>query len=690
MSNITASSKSPQLTDQTQLGSKLIITLKQNFIDFWQIGISFLLIMVLLRGIETWTIFNIHTLEQNPSKIALQGLIFDMEWSFYILGILFLTYLTLGQILPKFTFILIRILLTGLLILQAGLFFYFTKMLLPLGEDLYAYSISDIIATVKASGELNLKNLILIGIALPLAYFIAGFGKYVPITFTFSWILTIACYSYIIIYNLSGFDNRKYTSELENFLTVNKSYYFYNQSYNYFASREYIYFDFFLADFKQEGLIFNKSYIDPEFPFLHENNYPDVLSPFFDSLQNKPDIVFVIVEGLGKAYSGEDAYLGSFTPFLDSLSNHSLYWKNGMSTTGRTFGVLVGLFGSLPFAQKGFMDLAPEFPQHLTLLSLLKSNGYHTNYHIGADKAFDNVGAFLSYQEVDRILDISSFDPDFEETPSRNGFSWGYPDKAMFENGMRKLPKDLIQPQLSIFQTQTSHDPFIIPNEEKYFKMLDEYMVNTLKAEANQRQNYLNYRSMYASILYVDEAIKEFFEEYKKMPRFNETIFIITGDHRLPEVPMSTTIDRFHVPILIYSPLLKSPQRFHGLTTHFDVTPTLLSFLNNQIPLELPSLVSWKGYVMDTSRTFQSQKATPLMRNKNQLIDFIDGEYVISDEQLFQMSDNLNLDPIYDNVIKEKMKGQFKTYKASNAIATGANRLLPDSLMKYHPSWKIK
>ena len=78
------------------------------------------------------------------------------------------------------------------------------------------------------------------------------------------------------------------------------------------------------------------------------------------------------------------------------------------------------------------------------------------------------------------------------------------------------------------------------------------------------------------------------------------------------------------------------------------------------------------------------------MRNKNQLIDFIDGEYVISDEQLFQMSDNLNLDPIYDNVIKEKMKGQFETYKASNAIATGANRLLPDSLMKYHPSWKIK
>lgn len=689
MSDHSTTTTSP-LTDEPQLGSKLIFTLRHNFIKFWQIGLSFVFIILLLRLVETWTIFKMHTLEQDPLEITLRGIFFDLEWSFYILGFLFLIYLTLGQIFPKFTFITIRVALTFLLILQAGLFFYFTKMLLPLGEDLYAYNVSDIIATIKASGELNAKNLVIIGIALPLAYFIAGFGKYIPISFTFSWVFSVICYLYILFFNISGIQDRKYTSELDNFLTVNKSYYFYNQSYNYFSARDYIYFDFFLADFKQEGLIFNKTYIDQEYPFLHENNYPDVLSPFFDSLQSKPDIVFVIVEGLGKAYSGEDAYLGSFTPFLDSLSQHSLYWKNGMSTTGRTFGVLVGLFGSLPFAQKGFMDLSPEFPNHLTLFSLLKSNGYQTNYHIGADKAFDNVGSFLEYQEVDRILDISSFDPDFEETPSRNGFSWGYPDKAMFQNGLRKLPKNLDQPQFSVFQTQTSHDPFIIPDEQKYFNMLDNYLTNTLNASGTQRQNYLNYQSMYASILYVDDAIKEFFEIYKKLPRYSETIFIITGDHRLPEVPMATTIDRFHVPIMIFSPLIKKPQRFHGLSTHFDVTPTLLSFLGKQTSLELPSLVAWKGYVMDTSRSFSSQKSTPLMRNKNQLIDYLDGEFVISDEQLFQMSDNLNLDPIYDNVIKERLKKQFETYKASNAIATGTNKIIPDSLMNYHPSRRFR
>jgi len=676
------------MTANANIGSDLILTIKRDFIRFWQTGLAFLILLLIFRLIETWVVFEMHSLEQNQASTALKGLIFDLEWSFYILGILFLAFFTIGRFFNEVSFVLIRIILTLFILLQLILFFYFTKMLIPLGNDLYAYSLNDIIATMKASGELNLKNIILIGLGLPLAYIIAGFGRFIPINFNFSGIFTIICFSFIIGFNLSGLDNKKYNSEIDRFLLVNKSYYFYNQSFDYFAGRDYIYFDFFLNDIKQDGLIMEKTYVNSEFPFLHKNNYPDVLSPFFDSLTQKPDIVFVIVEGLGKAYSGENAYLGSFTPFLDSLSNHGLYWKNGLSTSGRTFGVLTGIFGSLPFAQKGFMEMSPDFPKHLSLISILKHNGYFVNYHIGADKSFDNVGSFLAYQGVDRILDIHSFDPDFEETPSRNGFSWGYPDKAMFQNGMRKIPKDTSLVQLSIFQTQTSHDPFIIPNEQRYFAILDQYLNNTLKVSAAQKKTFMKYKSMYASILYADESVKEFFDAYKKMPRYNQTIFIITGDHRLPEVPLASSIDRFHVPILIYSPLLKISKRFSGVTSHFDITPTLLAYLDKQLQLDLPSLVAWKGYVMDTSQSFQSRKMLPFMRNKNQVMDFIEGIYMISDEELFLISDNMNLDPIYDNVIKEKLKSQFGNYKASNILATGSNKIIPDSLMKYHPTRK--
>jgi uncharacterized sulfatase len=331
------------------------------------------------------------------------------------------------------------------------------------------------------------------------------------------------------------------------------------------------------------------------------------------------------------------------------------------------------------------MEQAPDFPAHLTLLSLLKHNGYQVNYHIGADKKFDNVGQFLSYQGVDRILDLTSFDPDFKETPSKSGFSWGYPDKAMFENGMRKIPRDSTRASLSIFQTQTSHDPFLIPDEQRYFRLLDDYLDQTLRISPAKKPNYLKYQSMYASILYVDEAIREFFKAYREMPRYENTIFIITGDHRLPEIPLATSIDRFHVPIMVFSEKISRPKRMHGVTTHFEITPSLLAFLKNRYDLELPRLVAWKGYVMDTSATFQANISHPLMRNKNQLVDFLSNEYFLSDNQLFQLVDNLGLEPISDPQAKEKLIRDFEAYKNSNRFATDNNRIIPDSLYRYIP-----
>jgi uncharacterized sulfatase len=255
----------------------------------------------------------------------------------------------------------------------------------------------------------------------------------------------------------------------------------------------------------------------------------------------------------------------------------------------------------------------------------------------------------------------------------------------MFANGMRKIPRDSVQASLSIFQTQTSHDPFLIPDEQKYFQLLDEYLDKTLKIPASQKPNYLKYQSMYASILYVDEAIREFFEEYRKMPKYENTIFIITGDHRLPEIPLATSIDRFHVPIMIFSEKISRPKRMPAVTTHFEITPTLLAFLQNRYDLELPSLVAWKGYVMDTASTFQSNVSHPLMRNKNQLVDFISNEYFLSDNQLYQLVDNMGMEPITDQRTKEQLTREFETYKNSNRFATDNNRIIPDSLYSYIP-----
>ena len=80
----------------------------------------------------------------------------------------------------------------------------------------------------------------------------------------------------------------------------------------------------------------NNIFINPSYPFLHKETSPDVLSTYFNLQKEKPNFVFIIVEGLGREFSGNNSLLPSATPFLDSLSIQGLSWNNCFSTSQRT------------------------------------------------------------------------------------------------------------------------------------------------------------------------------------------------------------------------------------------------------------------------------------------------------------------------------------------------------------------
>lgn len=269
------------MSTQAQIRSDLLSNLKLSFINFWKIGIPFLLVFMVSRIVETKAVFGIHDLPFEKSTILIPGFFSDLLWAFYVLGFLLIIYILLGFVFPKFGKIAIKSSATLLILLQAGLIFYFTKMLLPLGEDLYAYSVSDVFATVKASGEFNVLNLGASILAFGIIYGIISTGKWLPLNFNTAMAFTIACYGFIIVLNLIPLENRQDRGEIEKNLIVNKSQYFYNQSYNYFTNRDYLFFDFYLSPPTKANLLVEKVFVEPNYPFLHQNNYPDVLSPYF-------------------------------------------------------------------------------------------------------------------------------------------------------------------------------------------------------------------------------------------------------------------------------------------------------------------------------------------------------------------------------------------------------------------------
>ncbi len=421
-----------------------------------------------------------------------------------------------------------------------------------------------------------------------------------------------------------------------------------------------------------------------DYPFLHTETTPDLLAPFFKSDTQAPNIVVIIVESLGRAYSGKDAYLGSFIPFLDSLMTRSLYWENCLSTSGRTFSVIPSLTASLPFGEKGFADLGDKMPDHLSLISLLrKSAAYSSSFYYGGDPKFDDMELFLKHQGEVKIVGIRDFGPDYKQLPAdQNGYSWGFGDRDIFRKYLSDLKANEKERRVDLMLTLAMHNPFMVPDQTHYNELVEKRMSTDKLSEEAKKYNR-QYLPQFASILYFDDALRYFFQEFSKMKSFEHTIFVITGDHRMPEIPISTQLDRFHVPLVIYSPMLKQGVKFSSMVTHYDVTPSLLALFKNRLNLTLPTLTSWIGHGLDTQISFRNLNSYPLKRNTGELTDYLSGTHFLSGTTLYKISPDLNIEPENNPELNDQLQKQFSNYKAKNNFATRGNQVIPDSLKKY-------
>jgi len=192
-----------------------------------------------------------------------------------------------------------------------------------------------------------------------------------------------------------------------------------------------------------------------------------------------------------------------------------------------------------------------------------------------------------------------------------------------------------------------------------------------------------NYQQQFSTVLYFDDALRYFFSEFRKLPSFNNTIFVITGDHRMPEVPISTQLDRFHVPLVIYSPMIKKPTKFSSLVTHFDITPSLLAMLDADSIISRPKAAAWIGHGLDDEEDFRVANDYPLMRNKNEILDFIDGERMLANKVIYQVYENMNIETVDEPDREKELEAKLNNFLLKNNHAIKNNKLIPDSLKVY-------
>lgn len=672
-----------QAADQPKVKTSVLLWNKvqqatSSFVAGWIIAA---IIFILIRSYEAISNGMMHGYGKLFASSFLYGIGNDIGFLVQLSVPLYILY-TLVYVLHKKTAnILFATIIAALCVIQVALVQYFLNTLVLLGGDVWTYSWADIKQTVAASGSffqsiitLVLCVVIVAGIfILLLRYIRTG----IKLSFAILGILLLADFvNPVKILSASNIEGNEY----EKNLVFNKSYFFYNASLEHFFPSAVDIGNYVAVNKVDEGL----KYIDEaQYPFLRSDETPDVLSPFFDSSSAKPNIVILIVEGLGRAFTNKGAYLGNFTPFLDSLSGHSLYWENFLSEGGRTFAVLPSLLGSLPFAKNGFNELGDNMPNHLSLLSLLKYNGYNTSFYYGGDASFDKMNIFLNKNKIGNIHDLHTFPTNYSKLPaSDDGFSWGYGDKELYRRYFETSPA-ADTPSLSVLLTIATHSPFLV-NDQGYYDSRFEQRINELGFNEERRKEVKMYKPQFASILYCDDALRGFFTAYTKRPDFANTIFLITGDHRMPEIPMSNKIDRYHVPLIMYSPLLKRSAIFKSVSAHFDIAPSLLSFLRNRYMMDIPRIASWVGTGIDTSRNFRNIHTYPLMQTKDNISDFISGDKMMNGLSLFNIDAAMDLEPINDAAAAKKLNTELLKFKQKNNGIIEGKKLIPDTLYRHY------
>ncbi len=629
--------------------------------NFTRISLALFPALLLLRVYEFLIVRAGHVLPQGVGGIVFRGLRSDLLLTLWTAALLTVPVIALAQWYPRagrwlHRAILVIVLLAGIALVQ-----YFAITFVPLGADLFGYSGSDIRETAMAShgiGFLTLLPLLLLGAAL---WYLTILATRIEIS-NFGLIVFFSALACVVVFREQlSLKLNDFRSQGDYFLAENKLVYFAGKTAAYVRVQRSS-----ASDSRLSG-----------FPLLRPAVYDDVLGPFLNPTVQKPNLVFVIIEGLGRDFVGAGAYFGGFMPFIDSLAKRSLYWENFLSTTGRTFGVLPSLFGSLPYAGNGFMDLGSRMPSHLSLLSLVKKNGYRTSFFTGANGQFELIDGFMDRQGISEFVDESRFGPLIERQPaSAGGVSWGFGDRESFLRSFEIMGKESARPRLDIYMTITTHEPFIPPQGSEY-RMEFERRLAALPIEAGRREEFRKYAGIFATLLYTDDALRYFFTEYAKRADFARTIFFITGDHRLIPIPPRSRIDRFHVPFLIFSPLLKEPRRFSSVSSHLDVTPTVLAFLHNNYDVELPDSVHWLGIGIDTATLFRNVHRLALMPNKNQLDGYLDGEIFLSGDQLFRLDGHFNLRELNDAPVRERLRGELERYKEVSRFVMSGEHLYP-------------
>lgn len=283
-----------------------------------------------------------------------------------------------------------------------------------------------------------------------------------------------------------------------------------------------------------------------------ENTYPLLNEATFK--KGTPDILIVIMESFASDIMPSMGSYKDVAVCLDSIAQQSILFTRFYANSFRTDRGMVSILSGYPAQPTTSIMRYPRKTSQLPSIArnLAKYKNYKTTYYYGGDADFCNMRSYLVSQGYQHIISDANFP--IEDKLSK----WGVPDHILAAKMMEdiKAQQNEKRPMLRILQTSSSHEPFEVP----YHRVKD------------KRLN---------AFAYTDSVMGAIVREYRKLPRWKNTLIVFVPDHvgGYKENLNDHDRSRYQIPLILAGGVISRPMKVGIIGSQHDIAATLLGQL---------------------------------------------------------------------------------------------------------------
>lgn len=319
----------------------------------------------------------------------------------------------------------------------------------------------------------------------------------------------------------------------------------------------------------------------------------DVSSSVVTGAQEQFNVAIIVLESTSaSALSHYSGITPPTTPFLDELIKDSLLVETAQVVVPHTSKALVAIHcGIEPHLSLYTFESVMGVPVEC-LPKWLSQAGYNTAFFQSPTAHYENRTGLVEHLGFAEFYPLESLDTEgFERV---NYF--GYEDNILL-NPSKEWLKKQEDPFLVTYLTGTTHHSYKVPEgfEKSHY------------SDHEKTNEYLN------TVRYLDQFVKELIDGYKEVGAYENTIFVIVGDHgesMCEDTPICYHSNVMHdialqVPLIVHAPKLGIKGTVEEVMSQASVVATLAELLGFELKIEgeknFPSFLKPNGSVAFTS-----------------------------------------------------------------------------------------